>query len=303
MSDQIVDEQKFEKLKTDFKPALGKSRGLLQILRTITFEADRNLKKLFGAIIINTMVVVLFLIINLLRNNNPSEARSYVTSYLALISFVILIIAILFGASIIVEDFEKQTGNLIFPKIERSRILIGRYLTRFVYGSISLIVFYVEIAILTYGYYSTIPAEMWGSLGWAILYFHLVLSFVTLMSALLNRVATTTVMSIILLLIVFNAVNTILEFTGSTVEPFFVLTYYSDIITQWFNMPSQRYGEISFGGMGQGQSTSTTTSVDTRVFRSWLTPSADGMVIGVIIYSAILLLSAYLIYKMKQAKS
>ena len=49
MSEQIVDEQKFENLKTDFKPALGKSRGLLQVVRTITFEADRKLEKIMGS--------------------------------------------------------------------------------------------------------------------------------------------------------------------------------------------------------------------------------------------------------------
>ncbi len=54
MSEQIVDEQKFENLKTDFKPALGKSRGLFQVVRTITFEADRNSKKLWGVIIVST---------------------------------------------------------------------------------------------------------------------------------------------------------------------------------------------------------------------------------------------------------
>ena len=98
------------------------------------------------------------------------------------------------------------------------------------------------------------------------------------------------------------------EFTGSTVEPLFVLTYYATIITQWFSMPSQRYSEIhfGFGGAGGGggtTTTTTTTGASSRLLYTWITPSAVGMVMGVIIYSAILLFAAYLIYKVKQAKT
>ena len=59
-------------------------------------------------------------------------------------------------------------------------------------------------------------------------------------------------------------------------------------------MPDPRYGEVpSFGPIGGSN----------RVFRSWATPSAEGAIIGVIIYSAILLVSAYLIYRVKQAQT
>jgi ABC-type transport system involved in multi-copper enzyme maturation permease subunit len=268
-----------------------------QISRTITFEARRNLKKMIIMTLVSTLLVGLFLLINELQDTPPTEATDYVTSYLGMIGFIIMIIAITFGASIIVEDFEKQTGNLLFPKIEKGRLLVGRYITRYIYGCLSIMVFYLEVGILTYIKYETIPVKIWGSLGWAMVYLHLVLSFVVLMSALLNRIATATVMSILSLLIIFNLVTTILMVTESTVEPFFIVTYYSNIITSWFNMPETRYREIIPGRGGGGDG-----PISDRVFRQWVTPSAEGMIIGVVIYSAILLIGAYIIYRIKQMK-
>lgn len=294
MSESALEVNKGNQLLGDFHVNLQKGRTIRQIEKTIVFEIHRHFKKLIVMALINTLFIVLFLAINLLQNNLPTKATDYVLSYLDFFSFLIIIIAILFGGSIIVEDFEKQTGNILFPKIERSRLLIGRYFARFAFGCISLVIYYAEIALLTYINYQTVPVVMWESLGWAILYLHLVLSFVVLMSAVLNRIATAYVASLIFLLMVFNIVPEILMFTGSTIEPFFILTYYGDIITAWFNMPDPRYKETTSFGPG---------GISNRIFRSWATPSAVGAIIGVIIYSAILLVSAYLIYRVKQAKT
>jgi len=294
MSDSALEEQTFAPLQEGVRTNFGKGRTFRQIGKTVVFDGHRNLKKLISMILINTLFVSLFVIINMLREYNPPEATDYVVSYLSFFSFLILITAILFGGSIIVEDFEKQTGNLLFPKIERGRLMVGRYLARIALASISLTIYYVEVALLTYINYETVPVIMWESLGWAILYLHLVLSCVVLMSALLNRIATAQVASLLVLLMVSQIVTEILMFTGSTIEPLFLPTYYSNIISAWFNMPDPRFGERpAFGFEG----------VSDRVFRSWATPSAEGAIIGVIIYSAILLVSAYLIYHRKQAKT
>jgi ABC-type transport system involved in multi-copper enzyme maturation permease subunit len=278
---------------------LSKYKGLNQINRTISFELSRNLKKLIGMALTNTIIVVLFLIINELQDTPPDLAVDYAQSYLSMLSFIIIIIGILFGSSMIVEDFEKQTGNLLFPKIEKGRLLVGRYIARYFYAMITIVVFYGEIAFLTYINYSEVPSKLWGSMLWAILYLHLVLSFVVLMSALLNRIATTTVVSILALLILFSIITNILMVAEVKIEPLFVLTYYSNIITSWFAMPETRYRDISprFGGPNPQD------GVSDRVFRQWVTPSAEGALIGILLYSIVLLTIAVLVYRNKQSKS
>ncbi len=295
MSEPVLEQPTFAALQEEERVTRQGGRTIRQIGKTIVFDGRRNLKKLISMALVNTLFIVLFLVINILEDNPPDEAADYVLSYLQFFSFLILITAILFGGSIVVEDFEKQTGNLLFPKIERSRLLVGRYIARFTLASISLTIYYAEIALLTYINYETVPAVMWESLGWAIFYLHLVLSFVVLMSAALNRIATAQVASLLFLLMVFNILTSILMYTESTIEPLFILTYFSNIITAWFDMPVDRFSDMS--PMGPGGAFSD------RVFRNWITPSAEGMIIGVIIYSAILLVSAFLIYRRKQAKS
>ena len=263
-----------------------------QINRTIAFELKRNVKKFYNACLVNTIFVVLFYLINFLLDRNAEEASGYITSYLGMISYLVLIIAITFGGSMIVEDFEKHTGNLLFPKIERGRLLVGRYAARFFYASLSLGVYYLEIAIITSLNYDSLPVEMWYSYGWSLLYLNLVLSFTVLMSALSKRIATASIMTMLFFLMVFTIINTILMYTESTVEPLFIINYYSNIITACFNMPENRYSEINFGPRGSNE----------RVFLQWATPSVEGALIGMILYSAVLLIGAYLIYRTKQAK-
>ena len=307
MTETLVETQMYAKLKTEVDASikdLGKKRGLYQIIRTVSFELKRNLKKLLIMGIIDTALIILFYFINQLQDNNPEESRDYFTSYLGMISFLMMIIGILFASSIIVEDFEKQTGNLLFPKIERGRLLIGRYVARYIYAAISVLIYYGEIMILTYNEYNELPEMMWNSFFWALMYLHLVMAFVTLMSALLNRIGTAIIMSITFLLMVFVSITTLLMYSESTVEPLFDITYYADIITNIFDMPDPNYIDFSPQiGTRQGPAGQQIPEFSDRVFRRWLTPTEDSALMGISIYSTVFLIGAYLIYRVKQAKS
>jgi ABC-type transport system involved in multi-copper enzyme maturation permease subunit len=200
-----------------------------------------------------------------------------------------MIIGVTFGSSIIVEDFEKYTGNLLFPKIERGRLLVGRYCAHYFYASISLCVFYFEIMIITLLNYDYIPEIIWESLGWALLYLHLVLSFCVLISALMKRVSEATILSLFFFLLIFTSLTSLLKYTESTIEPLFIPDYYANIITACFDMPRVRFTEMQLGRHG-----------DHRIVLAWATPSVEGALIGMILYSSLLLFFAYMLYRRKQ---
>ena len=90
----------------------------------------------------------------------------------------------------------------------------------------------------------------------------------------------------------------LLMFTGATVEPFFILTYFGTIITQWFTMPAAeaRFDKIAFGGPGMADPNG-------RTFMSWITPSASGAAIGMIVYSVALLGISYYFFRRRQNKA
>ena len=287
---------------TEERTKTGTKRSILQVRKTITFEFSRNGRRAITSLIISLAIFALTLIIQIIQENQGApvtdDPAQYFLGYLFMVDFLILIIAATFGGSIIAEDFEKQTGNLLFPKITKDRLLVGRIIARYIYSMAAVTFYYVLVAITTFIKYEGIPKIIWGSLGWALLYTFALLSFVTMFSALMKRSSTAMVSSILIVLMVFQLLTMILMYTGVTVEPFFMLTYYANIIRSWFNMPAddQRFTEFSFQGGPGGQMT------DGNTYMSWSTPSAEGAIIGMLVYSAICLMIAYLVFRRRQNK-
>ena len=274
----------------------GLRRSFNQVYSTIGFEFKRNVKNIFISIGIALGVFLLSFIVNIVRESrgvsSPTTATEYIASYLNLVGFFILIIAVMYGGSIIALDYDKQTGNLLFPKITKGRLFVGRIIARYILSVLAVTIFYIVTAITTLIKYQVLPVEILASWGWALFYTFLVLSMVTFFSSFLKKSSTTIVISLLMVLIVFNMGNVILTVTGIKVEPLFLLTYYSNIITASLDMPTDRYGEVPLGPPGP----------DTPTGFQWLTPSATGAAVGMLLYSAILLVAAYLLFRRRQQK-
>jgi len=276
----------------------GLKRNITQIGNTITFEFKKNLKNFILMLIVFTSVFFLLLLISELQLAQdvvlPSDPVFYIDDYTGqLFGFLIIISASLFGGSIIVEDFKKQTGNLLFPKISKTRLLIGRLTSRYTLNAICISFYYVLISILTFVKYNEIPLNLLASLGWALLYTFTILTFVTFMSSIMRSTAATIIVSILFLLIVFNIVTMILSFAGLTMEPLFLLTYYEGIITGSLSMPNPRYTEIQMQRQGG----------EVVTFIQWLTPTEPAALIGMLIYISIFLTLTYFLYKRRQSKN
>ncbi len=268
----------------------GRGRMFQQIGEVIRFDGLRNIKKTASLAVI-FVVAFWFTSITSIQRDPPAEAVHYMALCLpVLCQFLLPMAVITFGASIIVEDFEKKTGSLLFPKISRSRLLFGRYVVRLAGGSLATGVFYILLAIATAIEYGGVPEALWGSLGWAILYLHLLLSLMTLLSAVLNRLATTIVAGAVLVFYAFTALLYTPIAQNPTLEPVFLLAYFGKIVYACLDMPDLRFIEyISPSGE--------LMSVE------WLTPSAAGTVLFVALYTVIFLALAVLIYHRKEVKN
>ena len=276
------------------------SIGSRQIGSTIKFEFIRNKLKLLIAAGASVFVYLLTLIITLIQLQRgmelPETNIDYITgNYLTMLfPFLVLVIAVTLGSSIISEDYQKDTGNLIFPKTTKARLLIGRIIARFIYSIVAVTSYYILVGITTLIYYGTISSLFFASWGWALLYTFAVFSVVVFFSSFMKSNAGTIILSILLMLLVFNLSEQILRMTGVELEPLFILTYYSNIISQIFDMPTERYAEINFGGApGRGEGIT--------VYQ-WVTPSITGAVLGMLIYSVILISISYIIFRYRQKK-
>jgi ABC-type transport system involved in multi-copper enzyme maturation permease subunit len=247
---------------------------------------------------------ILGLVINLIREGRDVELYDSAAEYLQqsylgfTFGFFILIIAVLFGSSIIAYDYDKQTGNLIFPKITKGRLYVGRFIARYILAVFSVIFYYAIIILTTFIKFGEYPINVWFSLGWAVYYILAVFALVVFFSSFMRKTTTVIVLSILMVLIVFNMTTTILSVTGSEVEPLFILTYYSNIVSEVITgVPSERFIETRLGPPGTPGGI-----IDGPTGFSWITPNEVGAAVGLLIYTIVLIAAAYYLFRRRQQK-
>ena len=284
------------------KHPIGPRKTLIQVGATMEFEVKRNLKNIVISLAVTIGFYILGLLINLIREGRDVELYDNAASYLQesylgfTFGFFILIIAVLFGSTIISYDYDKQTGNLLFPKITKGRLYVGRFISRYFMAVISVLFYYALIIITTYIKFEEIPANVWFSLGWAVYYMLGVFSLVVFFSSFMKKSSTVIVMSILMILIVFNMTTTILTVAGVDIEPLFILTYYSNIVSEVITgIPSERFVERTLGPAGDMNPGAPTGY-------TWTTPSEVGAAVGLLFYSLILIVAAYLLFRRRQQK-
>ncbi len=280
---------------------VGHRKSLVQVGATVKFEFQRNLMNILISVGIAALFYVMNLIIQIVKEGRgveaPTEAVEYLASYMGMtFGFFILIIAAQYGANIIAYDYDKQTGNLLFPKITKGRLFVGRMIARYLLSVLAVIVYYIALGISVAIKYGELPTSIWTSLGWAAFYMLAVLSLVVFFSSFMKKTSTVIVFSILMVLIVFQLTTTILHITGSEIEPLFILTYYSNIISESLTgIPVDRFVETALSGPGMGPG-----SVDGPTGMAWITPSISGAAIGLAIYSISLLTAAYVMFRRRQ---
>ena len=280
------------------KSQTGINRSVTQIVDTIKFEINKNLKKTLNMIFFFTIIAMLNILTTELSYSGgvslPTDPIDYINGYLIFFSMLMIVAAATYGGSIIAEDFQERTANLLFPKITKGKLLTGRIIAMYTLNALVLAIYYCEIALMTFYKYSEVPIILWSSLAWALLYGFAILSFAIFFSSVMKTTSAAVISTILILLMVFRMIESILVFTGVTWEPFFSLTYYSNIIRAIFDMPvdSARY---TLANMGPGGG-----DLD---FYSWSTPNITGAFWGLLIYSIICLALAWFFFRKRQVKN
>ncbi len=280
-------------------------RTFTQILDTIRFEFTRNLKKTILMLGLYFVVFALIFAYNFSNRNFISDVPStYIqgTYFLSgeLISLLPLLLAIVFGSSLLVEDFQNTTGNLLFPNTTKFRLLIGRTLSSFVLGSISLFLFYFLIAfdvMFEYSSLTIVPMEFWYSLFWCLLYYFMLLSLTIFFSSFSRSTAIVIVLVVLLILVVSMIFRVFIVLTGYSQEPIFIITYFGDIINEILSYPQQRSRTSTLRFLDRFSKAGSSRTITT-----WYTPSPIEALIFMVGYSLVFLVLAYFIYERRQVQ-
>ena len=280
---------------------IGIKRDFIQIKDTITFELKRNFQKLLVMLFVYLGIFLLYFLLNtfqleLMGEATPTESTSFMSNYVAEFFTLALIISVAtFGGSIIAEDFYRQTGNLLFPKISKTRLLIGRLIARYILNTLCILFFYSLVCLITFIKFGEVSYKIFYSISWALLYSFVVLSFITFLSSFMKNTSFTIITSILILLIVFAMIPVILSLAGvlknNEIPMFFIFSYFGNIISASLAMPTERFITELQGPPGYGFEIS-----------YWITPSELGAAIGMIIYFTIFLVLTYIIYSRRQCK-
>jgi ABC-2 type transport system permease protein len=154
------------------------------------------------------------------------------------ISFVIVLSGIFFGADAIASESQNKTGYFSIPNpIKRSSIYIGKWIAAFIAASAVFMVFTaITLGNGLFYFGLNVPFEFVQSLLFSWLYLAAVISFSFLLSSLFKSSAMAILVSAILFLFAFNLIQLLIQ-AFIQIEPWFIITYGAEIITNIFIVP------------------------------------------------------------------
>ncbi len=199
-------------------------------------------------------------------------------------TFVVVLSGIFFGGDAISGEFQNKTGYFTLPNpIRRSSVYIGKWLSAFIASSIVLFIF-TAITVANEAYYFglNIPWQFGESFLFAWFYLVAVLGFTFFFSSLFKSTSYSILVTAILFLFAFTLIETLVAALAQ-IEPWFILTYGSEIIGNVLTSPYPPHITKVAGAFGRGGAGAPTfTSFNVTV------PEGLAIIAGYFIVTAVL---------------
>jgi len=273
--------------------------GLSPIYHTLIFEMKKQKKKLYFFTVIAILIAVLTgYILQLFPDFLLSATQAeFFSGGLNFISFITLFAACLFFSGIICSEFNKRTGFIVFPKINKYKLIIGKYLGNLILVVFIVAVFYLVLGLFGFLYYGgPINIRIFYSFGFAVLYVVALSSFVTLFSSFMKNVNITIIITLVILLMGFNIADQIINLIfADAFEPLYSLAYLGNLITSVLlnPFPDPRYASFLPPGMSSGM-------MGGFSFSTWVTPSIFMGTTLLLVYIVGCFLLAAILFKRRQ---
>ena len=216
-------------------------------LAQVGVVAKYNFLNYFRARRFYVMIAIVLLISGLLTFviawRRPAEILTTDLGFLStvwgsFISLIVILSTAFFGGDAISGEFQNRTGYFLVPNpIRRSVIYVGKWLAALAASTIIILVYAViGIANSLYYFGLSLPNEFYLSMLFSWIYLVAALSFAFAFSSLFKSSAVAVLMSVIMLLLVFNLIDTVAA-TLAGIEPWFSITYGAGIIQSIFTVP------------------------------------------------------------------
>ena len=257
-------------------------RVVRPILSTIFLEL--KLQKL-KFVIFSSVSIILFILTGVIPylSNTPSTQANYLHNSSMFYLFMVILSIGIFFSSIICSEYQKKTGLTTFPLINKSQLILGKYVANYIMVIGIGVIYFSCMGIFSYYLYGgPILHTIFISFSFLALYLLALASFTTFLSSLLP--STLPVFAIItgFLLMGGLVIDPILRSLGENLEPLYSLSYLYNIVsyTLYPNFSSiERYHELG---------------------NLWRFPSAAGATIMLTLYAIAFLILAYLIFRRRK---
>jgi len=199
-------------------------------------------------------------------------------------TFVVVLSGIFFGGDAISGEFQNKTGYFTLPNpIRRSSVYIGKWLSAFIASTIILFIFTaITVANETYYFGLNIPWQFGESFLFAWFYLIAVLGFTFFFSSVFKSTSYSILVTAILFLFAFTLIETLVAALAQ-IEPWFILTYGSEIIGNVLTSPYPAHITKISGAFGRGGAAAPTfTSFNVTV------PEGLAIIAGYFIVTAVL---------------
>ena len=270
------------------------------IFNTYSFQLKKNWKKLVFFIALSVVFVLLlsYLPFVLIPDNPlPPTQADYFQQGFMFLTFILIFAVCFFFGGIICSEYSYKTGHIVFPIINKYKLVLGKFLGNLTMVYVVTGVFYLTLGFLGMYYYGgPLNIRFFYSLGITLLYVLAISSFVTLFSSFMKNVNMTVIACVMILLIVLRMVDMLVVLIEPDFEPVYSLDYVSKLISYILeqDFPTEiadRYRDGGGGGHMQGP--------DWAV-RMWLTPSIETGIIVMLSYTVVCLGIAMVLFKRKQ---
>lgn len=217
---------------------------------SIQFELRKHLRRrrLFLVILLAILVPLIFYVVPYAFQIDFSDtANGFASSNLGFVIVLIIISGALFAGDAVSSEFEKKTGLLLFPTPQRrTSIFVGKYIAALigVWVVVSLYYFITMLEMAQIYGFAEITVEFAQSFGLALLYAASATGIIYLLSSLLKRSVTSTLIGFFLLMMILPIITNVLMLVE--VDPWLSVTHSSGLITDVLGV------EGGFGGPGPG---------------------------------------------------
>ncbi len=205
--------------------------------------------------------------------------------------FFLIFVSCFFFSDIVCSEFSKKTGYIMFPKINKYKLIVGKFVANLNIIIILVILYYLTMNFSTIVLYNTIIPESYFSLGIAIIYTITLSTLILFLSSIMPTVNFTTVTVVLIYLIGFPILEQVLTAINQEIEPIFSLNYIGNLINHTIpgGLPvGQRWTWVYYAG-----------DILPPV-KLWLTPTIEMGILIMSFYTTLLFLITLLAIKRKE---